>query len=152
MKRIKTSRKRDPLRNPTKRVNVISLVSTQGADNVTLPPGILMRTTRSYAAKLVAAGTHSYTTKGKLSSFLNKSLKLYKNGKVIEKLDLKDKKQGHVIFNDPYNRKTYVGIKKGEKEIIMQHKTEVDPNTGKLKEFKRQQPLYEMRVARYPVS
>jgi hypothetical protein len=68
----KGSKGRDPLRNPDKKVNVVSIVALQSEDGVTMPPGIIMRTVRSFAAKLVAAGTHRYTGKGKLSSFLNK--------------------------------------------------------------------------------
>jgi hypothetical protein len=43
----------------------------------------LMRTVRSEAEPLVAAGTHRYTTKGKLKSFINREMKLYRTGNVV---------------------------------------------------------------------
>ena len=71
------------LKRPNKRVNVISLGIMDKDGKVLQEPGMLMRTTRSYAAKLVANGTHTYTTKSKLRSFLNKDMKLYKNSLVL---------------------------------------------------------------------
>lgn len=138
------------MQNPNKRVNVISVVPIQGENGV-IPPGILMRTTRSYAAKLIEAGTHKTTSKGKLRSFLNKNFKLMRNAEVINKLDLKDKKAGHQVWTDEYNGKTYVAIKKKEVEVTMFNPKEIDPNTGKPREFKMMQPRFEIRVARFPV-
>ena len=168
------------LKRPNKRVNIISIGLMDDEGKVLQEPGILMRTTRSYAAKLIAAGTHTYTTKNKLKSFLNKDMKLYKNslvlnamipkkdsqGKVVmekneqgqlvpvmvRKYDLeKGNKQGNIVFTDPHNGKTYVAIKKKEMEVDMINPKEIDPNTGKPKEFTVKQPRYELRIARFPV-
>lgn len=133
-----------------KRVNVISIGMKHLDGTVVQEPGILMRTTRSYAEKLVAQGTHTHTSKSKLRCFLNRDMKLHKNAKILNAIDLKDKKLGHVVFQDPHNGKLYVALKKKEVQTEMQHKKEVDPDTGMLKVFMMMVPHYELRIARFP--
>lgn len=140
------------MRNPNKRVNVISLGMVDNKGQVVQEAGMLMRTTRSYAQQLVDNGTHTFTSKGKLKSFLNKDMKLYRNSKVLDKVDLKNKKAGHVIFTDEYTGKTYVGIKKKEVPVVMQSTKDIDPFTGKPKQVTVNQPRFELRIARFPVS
>jgi len=53
-----------------KRVNIVDITT-----------GVLMRTPRSYAKRLVEAGTHHYTSKGRLKKFLNREAKLHRNAK-----------------------------------------------------------------------
>ena len=64
--------------HPNKRVNVVSKVDifSEGQDGtreLIQKAGIIMRTTRSLAGKLVGAGKHSYTTKSKLRRYLKRT-------------------------------------------------------------------------------
>lgn len=73
------------VKNPTKRVNIISnkdILDSNG--KVIHQAGILMRTTRSLAAKYIATGNYSYTSKSKMKSFLNREAKLHRNKRTIK--------------------------------------------------------------------
>lgn len=164
--------------NPYKRVNVISKEVVDTSGKIIQEAGILMRVTRAYAAKLVGEGTHTTTSKNKLKSYFNKSMKLYKNGQTFEtmipkldkagdyvyeknkdgqlvrvmvkKFDLEDKKAGHFIHQDQYSGKVYIGLKLKDVEVVMIDKSKVDPNTGKPMEFTKLQPRYQVLVAKFP--
>lgn len=168
------------VKNPNKRVNIISkqIIDEHGTE--LQKGGILMRTTRSFAAKCIAAGTHTTTSKSKLKSFLNKSGKLFKNARMLEtmipvvdktgkivyedksssnpnewkpkmelKYNLKDKKQGHQYFQDEYNGKSYVAIKRGEAPVLMQHRDKIDPTTGKPQQYTLNKPVYQFIVVAF---
>lgn len=135
--------------NPNKRVNVISVEIKNTDGTILQQAGMLMRTTRSYAAKLLANGTHTVTSKGKLKSYLNRSKKLHNNATFVKRFDLDDKKAGHKMFKDPYGKKTYLLIKRGEREVTMPHKKEVNPLTGMPMSHTILLPMYQSIVASY---
>ena len=72
------------IKNPNKRINVISKEIKDEQGNVTQEGSIIMRTTRSYAAQLVANNTHTTTSKSKLRSFLNKNRKMINNSRTFQ--------------------------------------------------------------------
>ena len=71
------------MKSNTARVNIISKEIKSDDGKVIQEAGMLMRTTRSYAEKCIAAGTHTYTTKSKLKSFLNKQGQLTRTFNIL---------------------------------------------------------------------
>lgn len=87
---------------------------------------VLMRVTQAYAEILVAKGTHTFTTKGKLKCFLgrearihrnNRSLASYGNLKTNEKVELIKMPSEKVIARVTHEIKTI----SGKTAIYMQH-------------------------------
>ncbi len=136
--------------NPNKRVNVISVEIQDTDGKILQQSGMLMRTTRSYAARLISNGTHTITSKGKLKSYLNKSRKLYKNSQFIKQFDLNDKKAGHKMFEDTFSGKTYILIKRKEKEFTITNKKEINPLTGLPMSHTIMLPMYQSIIAKFP--
>ena len=99
------------------------------------------------AYHLVQQKTHAYTTKGKLKSFINKQIKLHKNTRVVEPLDLKSKKSPHVVVNS--DGRIYVFVHKKDVDMTLVNSQEIDHNTGKPKEITIRVPRYERRVAKF---
>jgi hypothetical protein len=137
--------------SPRKRVNVISIEIRNENMEVISQGGIIMRTTRSYAEKLLAQGTHTFTSKGKLKSYLNKSLKLWHNKEYLSQFDMADKKLGHKMIKDEFSGRTYVLFKRKEKDVFVESKTgEINPLTGKILSHKIRVPVFQAFIASYP--
>lgn len=159
--------------NPNKRINIISKqIEKNGV--ITQQSGILMRTTRSLAAKLINTGTHTVTSKSKLKSFLNKSSKLHKNNRTMGtmipvldkrgnyvldssdnpkmklKYDLEDKKAGHKVLRDQFSGKIYALLLMKQVPMEMVSSKEIDPMTGGKKVVKMIQDRYQTLVLQFP--
>lgn len=140
-----------------KRVNIISKSIIEDG-KVLQEGGILMRTTRSYAERCIEAGTHSYTSKSKLKSFLNKNAKLYRNERTLAgtKIDLANLGKGNKVqkyskvIKDPYTGKVYVDLYRKHKEIERLSKTEVSPITGLPMVYKSNEPMTQLLIVKFP--
>ena len=62
---------------------ILGQPNEKGKKTILQEGGIFLRTTRSYAKRCVEAGTHTYTSKRKLHSFINRERKLYRNEQAI---------------------------------------------------------------------
>ena len=78
--------------------------------------GNMMRTPRSLAEQLVAAGTHHYTSKSKLKSFLNQQGKLYRNAELLKNVDFSKKQDKNFISEENGKVYGYV-LKKWERRM-----------------------------------
>lgn len=135
------------IKNPFKKVVVFNKTDVS-----------MIRTTRIKAAMMVHAGTHVYTSKSKLKSFLNKQLKLHKNLAIINKVDkygkkvydLTVKRSGSYVIKDQFTGKLYAFLFKTKKELTVVNKNEINPKTGKPLEYQLDSPRSELRVMSYP--
>lgn len=81
--------------------------------------GTLMRTVRSLAIRLVAAGTHTYTTKSKLKKFINRDRKVAKTFAALKAagIDLKGDKKGSTIHREEKG-KQIIMVKLGDRQTL----------------------------------
>lgn len=149
-------------KHPNKRINIISKRVEDETGKVIQEEGILMRTTRSYAARLIAQGTHTYTSKSKLKSFLNKEGKLHRNERTLHRLgidltklgkkgkDVSRTEQKSFIYNDQYTGKVYLALWLKDVDVTLISKKEIDHKTGKPLEKLVQEGRYQLLILKFP--
>lgn len=125
-------------KSPERRVNVIDDTNST-----------ILRTTYSYAQKLIAEGTHSYTTKSRLKSFINRESKIYRNSEAIKNLDFKNKKSKHKIIQDEESGKTIAAIWMKDKMVTITSR-QIDPSTGRNMMKSGDMPMHTLRVLQFP--
>lgn len=112
---------------------------------------VLMRMLRSDAIELVASGQFKYTTKGKLKSFINREIKLYKTKKAIEGINFDDKDGKNKLVKDQFTGKTYAALFKKSKDLqITPDQNNINPMTGLPFTFTIPTPMMQLRVVAWP--